>query len=165
VGEHVDYLVNCLAHQDCAGRIPRDGDGYLESRFVGGRPYIVRLNGLCATTDCLILGANVDWNDSRSQAYLKAMGAETLTLASDAAAVVVLKTPLSGAGKAAQAVGLTADGAKAALQGDASGLAPNVIEAVVKPWLNRVWGLAQDMAQRAATAIGKILDKNPPSRP
>ncbi len=65
------YVFNCLAHQACAGRIPKDGDGYLETRWVDGKPYIVRLNGLCATTDCLVFGANVDWADARSQAYRK----------------------------------------------------------------------------------------------
>ncbi len=88
-----------------------------------------------------------------------------LTLLSDVAAVVVLKTPLSGIGAAAQATGLSADVGKAALQNDSAGLAPNFIEAVLKPWLNRVWGATEALAQRAATAVGKFLDKNPPNKP
>ncbi len=47
------YLFNCLAHQDCVRYLRREGDGYLETRYVGGVAHEVKFAGLCATTDCL----------------------------------------------------------------------------------------------------------------
>lgn len=82
--------------------LTRDGDGYLEDHIVGGARYTVRYSGLCATPECLALGANIDAADPRTQAYAKAVGVDLIDKVKDGVTIVTLANPISFAAKAGQ---------------------------------------------------------------
>lgn len=136
----------------------RDGDGYLERRTVGGKSYTVRLNALCANTDCVTLGANVDWSDSRSQEYNRAVGNKFAADVTTVANSVVLVSPVGPVAYGASLVGLGAASVPYFINSDLQPLATTGIASGVGFWLTNI-GVPIPAANRAAAWYGEVLNQ------
>uniref|UniRef100_E1T9S0 Filamentous hemagglutinin family outer membrane protein n=1 Tax=Burkholderia sp. (strain CCGE1003) TaxID=640512 RepID=E1T9S0_BURSG len=105
-----------------------DGTGsYRQTVSVGGETFNVGLHGSCATADCVMYGANINWSDPGSQSMAEAINVQLAEAAANGAAVATLGSPTGFVAQSATYVGALADGAKAYITRDGSALAPDIV--------------------------------------
>ena len=154
------YLFNCLAHEACAQNMTRDTrGGYLEQRCVNGQCYTVRLSTLCGTMSCQQENINVDWVDSGSAAYAKALNIKMTQDVGTAATAVGMVSPVGPIGTVAGYVGLASTGAEFAMTRNMDVLVPPFVGARVTNWLSRA-GLGEAWARRVGDGISWILGES-----
>lgn len=126
---------------------------------MNGQCYSVRLSTLCGTMQCQQENVNVDWADSGSAAYAKALNIKLAQDVGTAATVVGMVSPVGAIGTAASITGMGATGAEFAMTGNMDTLVPPFVSARVAHWLSRA-GMGEAWARRIGDGVGWALGES-----